>query len=472
MANKYIIEGATYNGDGTTSSEAASAGAAGAWNHVDILNGVAVGYGSIAEGDIINIRSKTSAGADITLTTATLSASFTIGSSAATTDAWVTWVLDDGAIWSGVSGTLTYECTSSYTLTLRDYNSYIAMSPDKWMIVEKNTSATAKTTLVTPINAVKYKNFYVDLSLAAGANGANIGSTTYRLDAINLKVKSSANRYQTLFTAGGAYGYVRYINPKIELTNAAETEPVWTSGQYGAVVEIIGGEITGVGASTGVYVFNPSTGSCRAIGLKYPSLMILSTPPGQKGPSSSAIFADGVVGGEYVGYWGRLSSRDDGYFPKLNATLPISTGTKWSWWLYPTGAYVTQPAQVNIAKLYTQDAATKTVTLEWLLATTGGTGFTGITKQNCYIDIIYIDDTTGLSTQVSNYDFAGGALDTTTASWDTTTYGAVSFTKYKHSVITPTTIKKDTVIKVIFNFCVAAVNASQILFVDPDPLLS
>ncbi len=39
MANKYIIHGATYNGDGTTSSEAASDGAAGAWNTLTYFEG-------------------------------------------------------------------------------------------------------------------------------------------------------------------------------------------------------------------------------------------------------------------------------------------------------------------------------------------------------------------------------------------------------------------------------------------------
>ena len=61
MANKYIIEGETYNGDGTTSSAAASAGAAGAWNHVNIITGTAVGYGSLNAGDTVYIRSKTAA---------------------------------------------------------------------------------------------------------------------------------------------------------------------------------------------------------------------------------------------------------------------------------------------------------------------------------------------------------------------------------------------------------------------------
>ena len=43
MANKYLIHGATYCGDGTASNEAASAGAAGAWNDINVFEGAATG---------------------------------------------------------------------------------------------------------------------------------------------------------------------------------------------------------------------------------------------------------------------------------------------------------------------------------------------------------------------------------------------------------------------------------------------
>lgn len=64
MANKYLIHGATYCGDGTASNEAASAGAVGAWNDINVLEGTAPAQGSLAAGDVVYIRSKTSAGRD------------------------------------------------------------------------------------------------------------------------------------------------------------------------------------------------------------------------------------------------------------------------------------------------------------------------------------------------------------------------------------------------------------------------
>src|SRR5574337_2055399 len=107
MATKYLIFGAAFNGDGTTSSEAASNGAAGAWNQSSILTGTAPTYGALAAGDTVNIRSKTGAGADADISN-TLGASITLGSASATATAPITWILDDGTIWAGKNGTLTY----------------------------------------------------------------------------------------------------------------------------------------------------------------------------------------------------------------------------------------------------------------------------------------------------------------------------------------------------------------------------
>lgn len=132
MANKYIIHGATYCGDGTSSALATSAGAAGAWNDINVLEGTSPAYGALAAGDVVYIRSKTSAGADITRT---LAANVTLGSSAATAAAWVTWVIDGGTIWSGINGTLTYTMASSYTVTQMAYNDIQADIPDRFALV-------------------------------------------------------------------------------------------------------------------------------------------------------------------------------------------------------------------------------------------------------------------------------------------------------------------------------------------------
>lgn len=68
MANKYIIHGATFNGDGTSSAEATSNGGVGAWNTITYFEGTAPAYGTLAAGDVVYIRSKDAGGSNITRT--------------------------------------------------------------------------------------------------------------------------------------------------------------------------------------------------------------------------------------------------------------------------------------------------------------------------------------------------------------------------------------------------------------------
>ena len=110
MANKYIIEGAAFNGDGTSPAEATSNGGVGAWNTISYFEGATPAYGSIGAGDTVYIRSKTAAGANITRTWST---SVSYGSANATISAPIYWILDAGNVWPGISGTLTYTTTTA-----------------------------------------------------------------------------------------------------------------------------------------------------------------------------------------------------------------------------------------------------------------------------------------------------------------------------------------------------------------------
>jgi hypothetical protein len=468
MANKYIIEGATYNGDGTTSSEAASAGAAGAWNHINILTGTAVGYGSLSAGDTVYIRSKTSAGADITFT---LSASVTIGSTAATTTDWVTWVLDNGSVWSGIDGVMSFLCPSTYTVTLRAYNEYVAKGADKWLVQETNAAASTKITVIFP-NYANITNWYIDLNLGTDANGPSIGlSSSSSAVMTNLRVRSN-RRYQQLFT-GGSRGIYTLINPIIELTNAAETDPVFAPGDIGAVLQIFGGQIYGAGATTGVAVVrgSASNGFVKLFGTQYPSEMLLMSPvntfPGLES-TGFGVEEGGGVGGVIADRWGYADSRNDGYYPTLNAILPDSGSTGWSWKVYSTLATKTALSNLKIGKFFTGSAATKTITLSLLVSDS----LTSANKDSLWVDLIYTDSATGLPSYVTSRDSAAGALDSSTASWTTTTYGAVNLVKKQITLTTPTSVKQDSLISVFLQGYCNAVSAKGIYFVCPDIQLS
>ncbi len=468
MATKYLIHGATYCGDGTALNEAASAGAAGAWNNINVYSGSAPAYGSLAAGDVVNIRSKTSAGNDIVVT---LSASATLGSSAATSTNWVTWALDGGTVWSGINGTLTFECPSTYTITLRSYNYYRAENADKLVFKETNTSSDFKRICYFPSYCLT-ENLFVDCSLNGHATGNHMEFLEYENVHRNLHLKW-AKHYASPIRCN-QWSKVTLFNPSIELTVSDTNAPVLTLGDYGSSCFVFGGRIFGAGATTGNGVVGIQTsgrsGRAGFIGTQIPKTMNMlfnSTIP--DGPwKIEGIGIDAEEGGVVVENWGAADTRSDGYYPTLNAFLPDSVNTPWSWKVYPSNASIKNQFCIPVAKEYTAPAATATITAEVLLADTIATA----TKGSMWLEITYIDDSTGLPASITTRNFSAGALDSSSASWSATTYGAINLLKKKMSITTPTSIKQNTMVVVTLCGTWKSASALDIMFFCPDVGLS
>lgn len=464
MPNKYIIHGATFCGDGTSSALAASNGAVGAWNNINVMEGAAPDYGTtVAAGDTVFIRSKTAAGADITRG---LVATVTLGSAAATSSAWVTWVLDNGVVWPGIDGTLTYNCPSTYVVILRNFNNYTAMTQDAFRIVETNAAANYKEYLGLELT-YNTTNLLVDFSANISSNGCNISqfrSATFT----NLHIIS--NRRSNPLLQIAAYFKATFINPRIELLSTATTQPVFSViGE--TVLDIQGGSVSGPGAVAGQTVFNPSgSAQIRAVGFQFPKEMKALSQIRQNGvPSSvSLIGIDGKMGGLFSDQWGLADSRDDNNYPKLNATLPDTANTSWSWKLCPAAASEQFPLQMPMSQYFTDSAGTREITVNLLIATT----LTNVSKQSIWMTIDYTDNATGLKKSINTRDYLAGALDVSTANWTATTYGAASLLKRKLSAVTPTAIKPNTPITVVLWSMVKAASMmdelGDIMFLDPE----
>lgn len=466
MANKYLIEGATYCGDGTASNEAASAGAAGAWNNINVLEGTAPAYGTLAAGDIVYIRSKTSAGADITRT---LTTTTSLGSSAATTTNWITWVIDNGTIWSGVSGTLTYESPSTYRIDLINYNDYIALTEDALVLKETNTSADNKSLYYVPQYS-RTSNVFFDMS----ANTHYIGSrfsfaanSTLNWSNPHIKVR---RHYSDLIALGEMFVSTLY-NPRIELLEVESTSGVFSSGVYGGRLNVIGGRIYGAGATSGASVSNMhySSAGVFLMGTQFPKTMSLVKPGIAAGAWRTEAFgADYGAGSALCEYWGEADSRSDNNPPTLDAYLPFSTDTPWSWKIYPSNTSTSWPFRMPVMKLFTDTASTKTITVNFLLADS----ITLANKNTMWIEVSYIDATTGEPRSLSTKGVVGEALETSTANWSATTWGSISLVKRKLSISTPTAIKQDTPINVTLCGSWKSASALDLVFLCPDVSLS
>ncbi len=453
MANKYIRHGETYCGDGTTSAAATSNGGVGAWNTIAILTGTAPAYGALAGGDKVFIRSKDATDTDITITGST---ALSFGSTAATLVNNIDWIIDDGTVWVGVVGTVTYSTTN--TFTFRGDNRVTAAQNK--LVCRVNTASP------TPSN--KYVECYgicegvfFDFSLKTSTSNCNFSINGGAL----IRPKIKYGRMGSLLFYVNATLSISDLD--LELTYPAGEGVIFAHQGVGVLVSLIGGRIYGSGAVSGCSLFSGDAGffNCQMIGLTYPKTMAMRNTPTTLyiGFTVRGIGADGGAGAILIEPWGLATSRNDGNYPVLGATLPDGDNTPWSWWLYPS-AVTKAPAQqmaLKLAQYYTGVAETKTITVNLLVADTFN-----YDKSNLWLDLSYIDNATGESRGITSR-MASGSLDTSTAGWSATTYGAVTLLKRKIDITTPTAVKPGTMITGVLRSTVKSVTTSDILFVDP-----
>jgi hypothetical protein len=488
VAEKYLISGATYNGDGTSSAAASSNGGVGAWNDLAYFTaGTTPAYGSLSAGDIVYIRSKTSAGADITVNFN--SASLTIGSANASATAPISWVIDGGTKWSGIDGTFTFSQTTNtgnYGVTLRQYNWLKCENQDKLVFSQVGASIDKIGTLLSLAGGCIVENTLFDTSTnAVGLYGAvPIGmSGGYNGNAVkwrncNFKIGSF---YSNVYSLASGYTLTQFVNCNFELTRAKATEAdaLFKVGSAGSKFQFIGGRIFGAGAASAHNLVNTYDSIVEFIGTQIPSFEAVELFATSNGIYINDIVrsfgADGKMGSEAWATWGLISSRADNFPPTLNAVLPDSANTPWSYLVYPKG--ITSQYTLNsgnyptlpISKAYTSAAAQKKITLEFLLSTT----VANANKKTVWMDVVYIDNSDGLPRCLTTQIFTGtDALDTSSANWSATTWGAKLFNKNKLEVTTPGSIKQDTMVHVLLHWGVAAPNPSDVGFVCPDLQLS
>ncbi len=463
MANKYIRHGETYCGDGTTSAAAASDGAVGAWNNINVFEGTAPAYGALAAGDTVYIRSKDVGGADITRT---LTAHRDIGSASASATNPITWILDNGVTWSGVDGVLSFPSSGgNYTLTIRGYNNVIALSPDAIVTVTSNAWGSDNTPMIFG-SGVYAKNIKIDL--ATWSQGYKVECRFSGAVIENLHIvcgNYGASSGPLFFGDGYTSGSNTLINPTIVVNGTYPGVGIFSSYAYSGECsfQVIGGKISGTAADNGAYLVKEAKYGIRFVGTQIPRTMRVGYGLGVC-DRVEVVGCDGDGTGGYLNEaWGWATSRTDNYPPTLSATLPNGSLTPWAWRVYPQNVAPNAPMKLTCAKIFTDSAATKTITQEILVATT-----MPASKQSVWMTVEYLDNATGQPKHLDTRDFTAPALDTSTANWSATTWGMVNFNKRKLSVVTPTAVKPDTLIVVTLFGVVKSVTADDILFVDPD----
>jgi len=123
---------------------------------------------------------------------------------------------------------------------------------------------------------------------------------------------------------------------------------------------------------------------------------------------------------------------------------------------------------VPVLKLFTDTAASKTITAHVLVADTISTA----NKESLWLDVSYTDDTTGVPVSLSTRDYSAAALATDTAAWSATTWGSINLLKRKLEITTPTSIKKDTPVLITLRGTVKSASDQDLMFFCPDVSIS
>ena len=481
MADKFIIHGAAFNGDGTSSVEATVDGGAGAWNNINIFHGTTPAFGTLAAGDRVFIRSKTSAGADLTVT---LTASLNLGLAAATDALPVFWIIDNGAVWTGIDGVITYDAVeTTFGCTLRAYNHLVCLTQNS--VVFKWSGVVSNINLFVIMTGSSAENFCIDgtgatgygRSLVANSSGS-LASLPARAISPNFKVNRFYGSASGLISASD---YTLFVveNPVIEINDlaAVPANPLFNTNSYNPQIHVNGGELKGSFVTTNFKLAHIGGGGTVILDcFAYPNTISPVLATSYTGSAAGGMFAsfnaDAQGGSELVVTAGEFSSRSDNNPPTLNAVKPDSVATPWSWRMYPLRASYARPLTLKLAKMFTGDAAAKMVTVEFLVPNT-----LSLDSQSAWATVIYIDDMTGKPKMVSSRTPLSGtpaALASSTATWSATTWGAISFTSGKKKIVltTPTAIRKDTVVHIDFSVAKSAGSANDILFVCPDAQIS
>lgn len=463
MANKYLYHGAAFCGDGTASNIAASAGAVGAWNDIAVFEGVAPAYGTApTAGDIVYIRSKDAAGANITRT---LSTHIQLGGTTGTVTNPISWILDNGTVWSGIDGVLKY-LTGTGTARIHQCV-YVECQTQDALFFHTNQTWPGYGCLELKgyLKNAKIQSDDVNSNYQALRMGDYEMGWTVAENVHFVIIRNNAPRIQVS-------GLCRLINPDIEeLSTLAGQTAINLEGLYSqGRLEIIGGQMRGVGAADNLTLADIGLSSYStahgllAIGFAVPrSVVIANSTPNYRNTRIELIGLDGGVGAHLDAAWGFATSRTDNYPPTLSAQLPNSTLTPWAWRVYPKNASFMHPAHILSSKVFTDVAGIKTITQEFLVANT----FTP-TKRTAWITVEYTDNATGAPRHMSTRDIDGAALDTSTAPWSAVTWGMIAFNKHKIQATTPTAVKQDTMITVTFWHSLPSATSADVLFVDPD----
>ncbi len=476
MAIKYVDTSATYNGDGSSKDPAAGAGQPGAWNDLKaVLANTGSAY-AIANGDTVYIRSDDGAN-PITISVTSTITMATRG----TRELPITWVVDDGTIWPN-GGELKLSFNSTSAFTFKDYNHFLC-NGRKLRLYFDNPNATF--TLCTLAAGIydgliwETKNAYVAWN-QIGLNNTTMSWTKCRNCLFDISSNGGGATSYGIFSSAGSSVHYLFDNCDFDIGGAPSGVLLFSSPVTSNQWFFRGCRVLNSTETTRFVWVDPTVlagyGAVK-VSLEDCNLGYSALAHWAAGSPSTANQLDNF---EIVSVntnnslyqfrketlLGIIDWTPGQNYPVLNSILPEGSNTPWS-------IRVSQPLKLSspsapftlstMKKFYNLAPASKTITVEMLACDTFGTP----TKDKWWIDVYYVDNSTGLI-KCETTKALSGNLVASTAGWSATTYGARSYNKFKLEITTAASIKQYSDITVIFRSAFTFPNVNDYYFIDPD----
>lgn len=469
MADKYISQGNTYDGDGTTKDAAASAGAVGAWNDILAIMTAAPTYGTLAGGDTVNVRTADGSG-DLTASITAAKTMLARGD----WDSFITWKFDDGTIWAE-SGTFIFSTTGDYKFTFSANN--------KWLGVDKNCKwYWDHTSSYTYWLDFDKRNIFIDTEFEFGTvNGKWPYCATQKFGIVYyidcLFDIHSEQRYN-LFRASNYNSDTVFMGCIFDFNSisaySSTSDGLINPSVIGNKYFVYGGGFINLGAVKPAlfnkqFTTNYTVACTETHGFDFQGLDRTDFGYNTSGYNkyiNSANFFDLDSAFDFDSFTdaGYVSWHKGASFPTLNATLP--DGTAWSLRCQnhdSDGCHMTRPYVDNVVQV-NAEAGTKKLTIELLIANT----ITSPTDRDFFLEIAYYDEDNEVRWESTRSNISPSALTSSTASWSTTTYDSKSFTKYKIVYELEHDIEDDTLIDVVIGSGRTQASSDDWYFVCPD----
>lgn len=474
MASKYVDVSATVNGDGTLSTPAASAGAAGAWNDFAAAFTGTPAYGTVAAGDVIHVRaSKDSGGLGYSMLAALTSTA--VGTLAAP----ITFAIDSaGEVWVGDVGQFTVLSTittDNYDFRCSRYCFVQASSANGFVLEASLTANGAYKNISTLGDSNHHRNWLI--RSAATVNNSTTFITTgaglYENFYFDVRGLWCSTTYGILVkTFNASYNRGKMVNLTIDFTNlpkALTSSALINVGTYSNTLEIDGFRV--IGGIDSLYGFILTGSASRFVvrnakvvhkqnimPLEYANLNVNAQGyvQGFNGDTLDSFEFTRAANSEW---------RASGFHPTLNATLP--TGAPWSYRIEPSqNVGQGEPGRIcDLLQFYKSASLSRTVVVELLLPT----DYVSSSTNDFYFTVSYTDTTGNMRVESSRAGVGNGVpIVASGAVWTyTALYPEGSYDPFKLSLTTAYPILQNTAVYVTVYLARVRVTSADSLFVDP-----